>query len=386
MILVFSNIIAPYRVGLFNKLHERLGKNVKFYFDRENESNRKWQLEKDKINFDYEIANSPFISILSDSANKSKLQRFIYFPFHIFRIIYGEKPEVVLTNEFGFRTLFSLVAGKSVGAKIFVLSEVTPQSESNVSTFKLLFRKLLVRFLDGGIAFGKKSFEYLLNLGFEKHNAIISPDAIDNNSFSDSAENITKKNAREKLGLDQEKYVFLYVGQFIQRKGLDLYVKAIEELTVRKGRKDILFLFVGGNKNDFIKVIGKEPEHSDNFKIFDFVNAEELVYFYKASDCLVFPTRNDVWGLVVNEAIACGLPVAVSKYAGCADDLIENKFNGLVFDPYDKNSFLETLEFCIENQSKMKEMAAKAEGKLAYFNHNVAAEAIVDFIKNHRKQ
>jgi hypothetical protein len=47
-------------------------------------------------------------------------------------------------------------------------------------------------------------------LGFEKHNAVISPDAIDNNRFSDLAENITKKNAREKLGLDQEKYVFLY--------------------------------------------------------------------------------------------------------------------------------------------------------------------------------
>ena len=381
MILLFSNIIAPYRIGLYNKLSEYFEDEVKFYFDRENESNRKWQFEISKIKFDYQIGNSPYISVLSNSANKSKLQRFIYFPFYIFPVIFREKPGIILTSEFGLRTLFSLIAGKLVRAKVFVLSEVTSQSESNISLLKSLFRKFLVKFLDGGIAFGRKSFNYLLSLGFEKHNIVISPEAIDNNYFLNLTGNITKQTARTKLGLDPNKFIFTYVGQFIQRKGLDLYAKAIDGLLSQINPKDIIFLFVGGSENEFVKVIGKKPY--DNFKIIDYVNTRELVYFYKASDCFVFPTRNDVWGLVVNEAVTCGLPVAVSKHAGCSDDLIEDKRNGLVFDPLDEYSFLETLKFCLEKQKELEEFAVKAKSKLDFFNHETAARIIVNFVINH---
>ena len=68
------------------------------------------------------------------------------------------------------------------------------------------------------------------------------------------------------------------------------------------------------------------------------VPPEEMPGIYAAADLLVFPSIGDPWGLVVNEAFACGLPVLCSELAGCADDLIEPEGNGWLFDPTDAGS------------------------------------------------
>ncbi len=380
-ILYFTNILAPYRIGLFNKLNEIFNGDIKFYFDGKTEINRKWKIPEAELKFRYEINNAPYISTVSYSVNKSELQRFIYFPFYIFKIVLREKPEIILTSEFGLRTLFALIAGKLVGAKTFILSEVTSQSESNINFIRSHIRKFLAKLSDGGIAFGRKSAGYLLSLGFSQNDIVISPEAIDNSYFEKLSGNITKKNARAKLDIPNDKFVFLYVGQFIQRKGLDLYLKAIDRFLSGINSGDVLFLFAGGNENEFKKVTGIKPY--DNFKIIDYVQSDRLVDIYKASDCLILPTRNDVWGLVVNEAVACGLPVAVSEFAGSAGDLIQDKQSGLVFNPFDEISFAEVLEFCFVNRTQLERFAINAKSKLEFFNHETAAKRIKEFVTNH---
>jgi glycosyltransferase involved in cell wall biosynthesis len=69
--------------------------------------------------------------------------------------------------------------------------------------------------------------------------------------------------------------------------------------------------------------------------------------FYRSTDCLVFPTLEDVWGLVVNEAILCGLPVVASKYAGCAKELLPAE---AIFDPNDSAAFVAILRRAIRGQ------------------------------------
>ena len=377
-IFFFTNIIAPYRIGLYNKLNEYLKGDIKFYFDRKNETNRKWSINEDDLDFNYKIKKSLFYKKVSKATNDSKLHRFIYFPFYIFSVVLRERPKIILSNEFGLRTLFTLISGKLVRAKIIVLSEVTELTERNISTLKIKFRKFLSKHLDGGIAHGKQSFNYLLQLGFSKQSLTISPNSIDNSYFENLSNKISKEEARRELRLPEQKFIFLYVGQFIQRKGLDLLVSSIKKNSKEIEFKNVIFVFVGGSKQEMEKVADKNI--SKCIKIFNFKDTKDLSYFYKAADCFIFPTRNDVWGLVVNEAVACNLSVAVSKYAGCADDLIENNISGIVFDPLDEKSFFDTIKFCIDNPSKLNQYKINAKKKLKIFNHDIAASRIVDFV------
>ena len=126
------------------------------------------------------------------------------------------------------------------------------------------------------------------------------------------------------------------------------------------------------------KLVGNYNENI--FKVVNFKQGKELIPYYIIADCLIFPTRQDVWGMVINEAIACGLPVAVSKYAGCSVDLVEDGVNGYIFDPLDSESFTETLSKCINNPGELKLFAERAKEKLKIYNHKNAANTIVNFI------
>ncbi len=66
-----------------------------------------------------------------------------------------------------------------------------------------------------------------------------------------------------------------------------------------------------------------------------FAQREDLAGLYALAEALVLPTHSDPWGLVVNEAMACGLPIIVSSVAGCAADLVEDGWNGYVVPPRD---------------------------------------------------
>ena len=201
---------------------------------------------------------------------------------------------------------------------------------------------------------------------------------IDNSFFEKSAKSISKSNARGKIGLPGNKFIFLYVGQFIQLKGLDLLLSSIKRLCNEVDTTNIEFIFVGG-KDSYLKK-NESKGLTSLIKVFEFKERDVLSLFYKAADCFIFPTRNDVWGMVVNEAVASGLPVAVSKYAGCADDLIENNISGIVFDPLDEKSFFDTIKFCIDNPNKLNQYKINAKKKLKIFNHDIAASRIVDFV------
>ena len=91
--------------------------------------------------------------------------------------------------------------------------------------------------------------------------------------------------------------------------------------------------------------------NKNNFEIINWLQIDELVNYSKKASAFVLPSYFEPWGMVVNEAIASGLPCIVSKNCGCAVDLIKQDISGLIFDPNNINE----LSFCmkiIENQDK----------------------------------
>lgn len=378
-VFFFLNILAPYRIGLYNKLDNKLEGDVKFFFDSYSEKNRKWNSFYDSIRFKYEIFNSPKLHISKRSSSNIESFHTIYFPFGVLKTCLSGKPDTIISLEMGLRSIFCIIYSKIYKKKIYILSEITDQSEADISALKKIIRKLIIKNINGGIAHGILSFNYFLKLGLPKDKIIISPDAVDNDFFISESKKYNKNEIRQNLKIDFDTFVFLYVGQLIYRKGIDILFSAMQELKRRKKQRKIVVLIVGGKQAELKDII--ENYDGSLFRFSDFKQIDQLIPYYVVSDCLIFPTRQDVWGMVINESIACGLPVAVSKYAGGSVDLIENEKSGYIFDPLDINSFIGTLEKCLNNQYKLKLFAERAKEKLKIYNHENATNTIVNFIK-----
>ena len=159
---------------------------------------------------------------------------------------------------------------------------------------------------------------------------------------------------KQKLGFS-DSFVFLSVGRFVGLKGFELLLKAWG----KSNQRSQLVLVGGGPLADEYKRIIEELELK-NVTVLGYVDKEKLVDYYAAADVFVMPTKSDIWGLVVNEALASGLPVISSDKCTAGVELIKQNVNGLVYDCYDTDALCECIRFMEQNADAANEMSVNA--------------------------
>ncbi|MBO9572677.1 MAG: glycosyltransferase family 4 protein [Chitinophagaceae bacterium] len=352
--------------------------DILFLFDKETEVNRQWEYQLEKIDFEYEIGNS--FSFVKDSKviNGTSLKRTIYFPFYVFRKVRRHRPQVILTVEMGLRTIFSLIAGRLYGCKVIIVSDVTADSEVPPGWFKKKLRTLIVKSADGAIARSNNAKSYLLQVGFDAKSVVVA--RYSNNLIGNPA--IAADPHLAELRIESKKFVrerfcFFYCGQFIDRKGLDLLIDAVESLP-QPVKERVAFIMAGGTEQQLQELY---PGYDKNlFTALGFIQAGEIGHYYNSADCFILPTRADSWGLVVNEAVSQGCPVMLSKYAGSAGELVEDNITGIVFDPLNKQEFINKLMYCIDNKETLRNFSICAKERLKSYSNDNAAKMMADFI------
>ncbi len=135
-----------------------------------------------------------------------------------------------------------------------------------------------------------------------------------------------------------EKNVVISIGQFIHRKGFDILLKSAKSLDDSTG-----IYIIGGKPTDeyyaLVDELGLKNVHFVGFK-----KPDELSKYYRAADLFVLPTREDIWGLVINEAIAYGLPVVTTDRCLAGVEIINNGENGYVVPVEDCKSLYEAID------------------------------------------
>jgi glycosyltransferase involved in cell wall biosynthesis len=189
--------------------------------------------------------------------------------------------------------------------------------------------RILLRAFDGYLAVGRRASDYVRRLGAPAARVFPSPHAVDNAFFAASAAPFQKPAARQaaraRFGLGAGDFVALFVGKLeAKKRPLDL-VRGMAKLGPG-GR----LLVVGGGPleracRDEAEALGVRAAWAG------VLNQTELGAAYAAADCLVLPSESETWGLVVNEALATGLPCIVSDRVGCAPDLVMPGRTGDVF-------------------------------------------------------
>ncbi|MCP4110852.1 MAG: glycosyltransferase family 4 protein [Desulfobacteraceae bacterium] len=211
---------------------------------------------------------------------------------------------------------------------LFVRSD--SQLAAQKSNLKKLIKKLLyplfISRFDVCLAMGKRSAEYFHHFGGKR--VITAPHFVDNDWFAEQAESTRKqrKLLRSGWGFDENTFVFLFAGKFESKKRPLDAVHAVTQV-IKSGQNAAMLMVGDGKLKSECQAVANKNSLPVSFA--GFLNQNEIPKAYASADCLVLCSDSrETWGLVVNEAMACGLPAIVSDKAGCAPDIILNGQTG----------------------------------------------------------
>ena len=320
---IITEIIAPYRIPVFNALARQAGIELHVIFlSKTDTSLRQWRVYVDEIDFSFEILPSWRMrignhNVLLNRGVSSALGR--------------SSPDVVICGGYNYAASWQALKWASRNRVPFLLwSESTARDtragRAAIESLKRLFFSKCAAF----VVPGKSALEYLEKMGVSSHAIHIAKNAVDVGLFAElgrkAAADATR--SRERLALP-EKY-FLFVGRLVREKGvLDLlqaYAALPQDLRQQTG-----LVFAGDGPLRAELEATSRCIYPGNVHFAGFVDRDALATYYALAECLVLPTYSDTWGLVVNEAMACGLPVICTKVTGCAADLVQN--NGRLVEP-----------------------------------------------------
>lgn len=155
-----------------------------------------------------------------------------------------------------------------------------------------------------------------------------------------------KRHLRSKLGMQEEK-ILLSIGQFIPRKGFDLLLQAANGMDGSIG----IYIVGGVPGEDYLRYA--QENDLTNVHFVGFQTKQALKDYYMAADAFVLPTREDIWGLVVNEAMAFGLGVVTTHRCNAGLELIREGENGYLVPTGDVHSLRQAMLLSLEHSDRL---------------------------------
>lgn len=224
-----------------------------------------------------------------------------------------------------------------------VMSESTERDERR-SFWKEWIKRRILKFCAAGLVGGQPHAEYLARLGMAPGHIFLGYDAVDNGYFADKVAEIRSLMPEIKAKHNLPENYFLASARFVAKKNLFNLIRAyaqyrnslefgnIRQHSASFAPWSLVLLGDGPLRSDLVRLISElRLEHCvllPGFKQYD-----ELPLYYGWAKAFIHASTVEQWGLVVNEAMASGLPVLVSNRCGCARDLVQENVNGFTFDP-----------------------------------------------------
>src|SRR5205823_9836231 len=304
-------------------------------------------------------------------------------------------PDVVAVN--GWNNFGSLIAANCCvhrGIPVVVMCESSRQDEPR-TWWKEAIKRRVVGLYSAALVGGQHHVDYLVELGMPRERMFTGYDVVDNAYFREKTEAIRSQNSevREKYGLPEN--YFLASARFVEKKNLPKLIRAYAEYRRRSAfgnqpprkatagqqatadrgvrdrksdvghqysRWDLVLLGNGPLRqaiNDQLSTLNLHRHvHLPGFKPYD-----ELPVYYALANAFVHASTSEQWGLVVNEAIASGLPVIVSERCGCVPELVQD--NGSTFDPTNEHELAARLLEVAVLPREEREQLAQASYEIA---------------------
>jgi glycosyltransferase involved in cell wall biosynthesis len=363
-LVILTEIISPYRIPVFNALaqHPEIDLHVIFLAETDS-SMREWRVYTDEIQFSYEVL-------------PSWRQRLGKHNLLINRNVGGALtkagPNIILCGGYNYPASWQALRWAKRNDVPFLLwCESTAGDRRNLHWVVEGLKQTFLNDCAGFVVPGNSALEYVRRMTGSE-NIFLAPNAVDIHLFAaQSAAAMMNPRLRGELGLPDR--FLLYVGRLVRAKGVLDLLEAYASLEPQV-RSELGLVFAGDGPLRAELEAAARSIFPGCVHFAGFVDRDELPSYYSLAECLVLPTHSDTWGMVVNEAMACGLPVICSRIAGCAADLVRS--NGLLVSPSNISELGAAMQEMAADSGLRARMSVESRRLIQNYSPEYCAEGI----------
>lgn len=365
-VVTIWNTYGPYHIARINALVRRVGTANIICFSH-------CRIQGDYLFFNLKPPNH---IVLADK-NFADL-RFVNSFLAAFRALSVSKPDLVLTCGYERpETLAALIWSKFIGSKVYLMLD-NQLDDSPRNRYVEFIKKVYLKFFDGFIYGGSTHKNYLRHLRVSSSKEVNGYNCVDNVAISAGVDLAR----RQRVSLFPSNDYFLCVARLIPKKNLPRLIHAYAryvQLTLPLRRPWSLVICGDGPEREVLLSLIREYGVASHVSLVGSVNEfDQMINYYAFARALVLASHeNEQWGLVVNEAMASGLPVLVSKQCGCSASLVIDGENGFTFDGNSIDELTARLVWMHEHESELPRMGERSRELVAHYSpDNFAAKVL----------
>lgn len=362
-VIYWNNQPTPYLVDRLNAVVANGNTDVEAWFETERESDRSWAVDPSSWGFSGSYLSSTKVGPLQ-------------MPFPDRRLI-GHGPDVLITPIDRKAAVAAVSVGRAIAKRVAartlpMYATWTNQSRASKVAFSLLYRAI-----DGAKVPGDDGVRWAERFGLPRERCWTVTQSIDLGHYQSSLQigSSARADGRRSRGLSG--CVFLYVGRLHHDKGIRHLLGAFRQ--VQRMDAAVSLLVVGDGRDE--RELRAAAEGMSGVHFEGFVQAPELPSLYALADVFVFPTLGDPNGLVVEEAMAAGLPVISTTNAGDIHQRIQEATTGFVVPAFDPGALAEKMLVLAADAGLRSRMARAAAESAAKFSMQQYADDFDQFIE-----
>ena len=323
-VLIVFNHPAPYKVRLFNELSKTFDLHVIFERDSASDRNKEFYSEE---KYDFTTHKIKGLKVGAEGLISCGVKKHLKH----------NKYDLVIMNGYSHYAEMKAIKYLQKHKVPYVLYINGGTIKSNECFIKKNLKK---RYISGAKCYFSPDLEsnkYLVHYGANEKDILNYPYSTIFDSEIIKAE-ANKVELRKELNLNFDK-VFVSSGQLIERKN---YLSLVKEWAKFPKEYGLVLIGDGKQRKEIENLI--KTANLNNVLVTGFLKREEMFKYFKAADVFLFPSKEDIYGHVINEALSQGLPVVSTNKVNSANKLIKNGVNGFVLEKLEGEEFIKSVE------------------------------------------
>ena len=312
-VALLTNFIPPYRLRFFEALAREAGE-LRVFVSTRMEGNRDWNADWGSL--DVVVQKTLTLHKTWRAEGFSERQE-VHIPYDTILQLRRYKPDLIISGELSARSLQAMLYARAAIAPVVIWATLSDHLEAQRGVVKRRARGWLLRSAQRVIVNGESGARYVRRFGVPDDKLIRMPYVTD----------MTSLLALPLERADHAQHELLYVGALSERKGVHLLMDAANLWAASHPDRTLALTLVGNGP--LRERLEKQPcEPNLGVTWMDHVAYKDLPAIYGSKGILIFPTLGDEWGLVVNEALAAGMPVLGSLQSQAVEELVRDGING----------------------------------------------------------
>lgn len=363
-VALLTNFVAPYRVPLFEALRNRVG-HLRVFASTPVEPNRTWKSYRGEL----DVTVQRTITLRKrwrDAAGFTDVG-YVHFPYDTLAQLRRFRPDAIISSELGMRTIFAALYKRLHGnVRLVVWATLSEHTESDRGFMRTIIRPRLLRYADAVLVNGASGARYVTRLGVPRERVTLAPYTTDVAAFERT----------QRVAATSPVVRLLFAGMFVERKGLMPFLTALRRWSQLHPDCRVQFDIAGdGPLRPQLEAF--EGTANLTVRILAAVAYDRLPELYSHADIFVLPTLADEWGVVVNEAMAAGLPVLGSRHSQAVEELVAENETGWTFTPENENTLSEALDRALRASADTRQqMGVRARRRVLELTPDHVADRI----------